>query len=53
MKPLTFIIGFCIVFLTVAHVYEMGVKHGQLETLKTAYEVCRKVAPLNDGIGCK
>jgi hypothetical protein len=42
-----------IVFCAVAYVYDLGVKQGQIGALKTAYEVCRKVAPYKDGEGCK
>ena len=38
-------ICFCLIFTVVAHVYDLGVKQGQMGALKTAYEVCRKVAP--------
>mgnify|MGYP000660044211 CR=1 FL=1 len=46
-------IGFSALFLSMAAVYDMGVKQGQMGALKTAYEVCRKVAPYKDGEGCK
>jgi hypothetical protein len=46
-------IGFSALFLSMATVYDMGVKQGQIGALKTAYEVCRKVAPYKDGEGCK
>ena len=41
------------IFFLMAHVYDLGVKQGQIGALKTAYEVCKKVAPLKDGEGCK
>ena len=41
------------VYLPVALVYDMGVRQGELTALVTAYEVCKKVAPLKDGVGCK
>lgn len=44
-KLLTLTICFAIVFAVVAWVYDLGVKQGQIGALKTAYEVCRKVAP--------
>ena len=42
-----------ILFMAVGFVYDLGVRQGQMQALKTAYEVCRKVAPLKDGEGCK
>ena len=47
------VVCFSIVFATVAWVYDLGVRQGQMGALKTAYEVCRKVAPYKDGEGCK
>ena len=44
---------FAMLFIAVGIVYDMGVKQGQIGALKTAYEVCRKVAPYKDGDGCK
>jgi len=44
---------FAMLFIAVGIVYDMGVKQGQIGALKTAYEVCRKVAPYKDGYGCK
>jgi len=41
------------IFMAVAWVYDLGVKQGQIGALKTAYEVCKKVAPYKDGEGCK
>lgn len=38
----------CIVFIIVAWIYDLGIKQGQISALKTAYEVCRKVAPCGD-----
>ena len=46
-------IGFSALFLSMATVYDMGVKQGQISALKTAYEVCKKVAPYKDGAGCQ
>lgn len=45
-------IAFCVVLMTVAVIYDLGVRQGQGSALKTAYEVCKKVAPLKDGEGC-
>jgi hypothetical protein len=33
----------CLIFLTVAWVYDMGVRTGMVKALATAYEVCKKV----------
>ena len=41
------------IFMAVVWIYDLGVKQGQMGALKTAYEVCRKVAPYKDGEGCK
>jgi hypothetical protein len=38
-------ICFCLIFATLAWIYDLGIKQGQISALKTAYEVCRKVAP--------
>lgn len=45
----------CAVLGVVAYIYDLGIRAGQMSALKTAYEVCRKVAPYNDGTGegCK
>ena len=42
-----------IVFMAMGYVYDLGVRQGEIQTLKTAYEVCKKVAPYKDGEGCK
>ena len=44
-KIITITICFCLVTAVVAYIYDLGVKQGQIGALKTAYEVCRKVAP--------
>jgi len=43
----------CAVLMVVAYIYDLGIRMGQMSALKTAYEVCRKVAPYKDGEGCK
>lgn len=47
------VVSMSILFSAMAYVYDLGVKQGQIGALKTAYEVCRKVAPYKDGEGCK
>ena len=45
-----------IIYLSIAlvgYIYDLGVKQGQISALKTAYEVCKKVAPYKDGAGCQ
>lgn len=38
-------VSFSILFMAVAYVYDLGIRQGQMSALKTAYDVCRKVAP--------
>ena len=45
IKALAGLSAICLVFITVAYIYDLGVKQGQISALSTAYEVCRKVAP--------
>lgn len=44
-KLLTLTACFCLVFIAVAYIYDLGIRQGQISALKTAYEVCKKVAP--------
>lgn len=42
---LVLIAGMAMIFAAVGFVYDLGVRQGEIQALKTAYEVCRKVAP--------
>jgi hypothetical protein len=52
-KALTMTLVFGVLFVAVGYVYDLGVRAGQRGALLTAYEVCRKVAPYKDGVGCR
>lgn len=53
-KPLIIlVILFAIIFMAVGFVYDLGVRQGETQALKTAYEVCKKVAPFDGSKGCQ
>jgi len=46
------VMAVCAVLAVIGYIYDLGIRMGQMSALKTAYEVCKKVAPLKDGSGC-